>query len=110
MVDDPCGHVGRSDLDRRDLYRSAAVADGVHEPRGLKHQEANHLDANACLSDPVLEYALLGNRLAESHTAFGTFAHEVKSTLCHANQTHRMVDSTWSKTSLSDCEAAVKLA
>jgi hypothetical protein len=41
------------------------VSHRVHQPRGLEHEEANLLDADARVGDPVPEDALLRDRTAE---------------------------------------------
>ncbi len=41
------------DLDRLDLGHRRAVADGVHEPGGLEHQQAQRLELDAGLGDPL---------------------------------------------------------
>jgi hypothetical protein len=55
----------RRDLDGLDLGVRALVADGVHQPGGLEHQQPGLLDRHPGLGDPVLDHALLGQRLAE---------------------------------------------
>ena len=41
------------------------VADRVHQPGGLEHEQPQLLDPHARLGDPVPDHALLGERLAE---------------------------------------------
>ena len=65
LVDHPLGHRRNRDLDRLDLGVRALVADGVHQPRGLQHQQPGLLDPHPRLGDPVLDDALVGERLAE---------------------------------------------
>ena len=60
---------GAADLDRRDLDARALVADGVHQPGGLERQQPGLLDLDARLGDPVLDDALVGERLAERRPA-----------------------------------------
>ena len=61
------GHPGRDDLDRGDLAPGGPRADGVDQPRGLQRQQPGLLDGHARLGDPLLDDALLGERLAERH-------------------------------------------
>ena len=60
-----CTARGHRDLDRLDLGHRRAVADGVHEPGGLEHEQPQRLDLDAGLGDPLAHDALLGERPAE---------------------------------------------
>ena len=62
-------HRRRRDLDGLDLGVRALVADGVHQPGGLEHQQPGLLDAHPGLGDPVPDHALLGQRPAERDPA-----------------------------------------
>ena len=59
------GELGGDDLDRGDLDPRALVADGVHQPRRLEHEQAGLLDAHPRVGDPLADDALLDQRAAE---------------------------------------------
>lgn len=46
-VDHLAGHIGRHDLDHRDVLARRLVAGGVHLPRGVQHQEPRLVDQDA---------------------------------------------------------------
>ena len=65
LVQHPLGHRRRHDLDGLDLGVRALVADRVHQPGRLEHQQPGLLDAYPGLGDPLADHALLGQRPAE---------------------------------------------
>src|ERR1700691_2271472 len=104
LVDDPLGHGGGHDLDRLDLGVRALVAHGVHQPRGLEHEQPGLLDPNPGLGDPVLDNALLGQRLAERGPVERPVAHELQGPLGRADLPHAVVDAARSQPCLRDGE------
>src|SRR5271170_4810738 len=104
LVDHPLGHGRGHDLDRLDLGVRALVAHGVHQPRGLEHQQPGLLDPYPGLGDPVLNDALLGQRFAERGAGEGALAHELQGPLGRADQPHAMVDAPGSQPRLRDRE------
>jgi len=109
-VDDPRGHLGDGDLDRRDLHGGTSVADRIHQPGGLEHQQPSLLDPDPALGDPLLHHSLRGEGLAERHTLLHPGAHEVVRTLGHADQSHAVVDPARAQSCLADGEPTVPLA
>src|ERR1700691_5315083 len=104
LVDDPLGHGGGDDLDRLDLGVRALVAHGVHQPRGLEHEQPGLLDPDPGLGDPVLDDALFGQRLAERRPAGGPLAHQPQRALGRADHPHAVVDPAGAQPGLRDRE------
>src|SRR5690606_10517186 len=96
---------GSRDLDRLDLGVRALVADGVHQPRGLQRQQADLLDLDARLGDPVADDALLAQRLAERDAVVGAGDHQLQAALGGADQAHAVVDAAGPEAGLGDGEA-----
>src|SRR5579871_420402 len=104
LVDHPFGHGRSHDLDRLDLGVRALVADGVHQPCGLEHQQPGLLDPDPGLGDPILDDPLLGQRLAERGPGGRALAHEVQGVLGRADLPHAVVDSPGAQPGLRDRE------
>ena len=104
LVDHPLGHGRGYDLDRLDLGVRALVAHGVHQPRGLQHEQPGLLDPDPGLGDPVLDDALLGQRLAERGPGQGPGTHELQGLLGGSDHPHAMVDAPGSQPRLRDRE------
>ena len=103
-VDHPLGHRRGDDLDRLDLGVRPLVADGVHQPRGLEHEQPRLLDPHPGFGDPVLDDALLGQGLAERGTAGSPGAHELEGALGRADLPHAVVDAAGAEARLRDGE------
>ena len=69
--------------------RGALVADGVHQPRRLQREQAGLLDLDARVGDPLLDHALLGQRLAEGDALRDPAAHQLERPLGQ-RRSHRM--------------------
>ena len=82
----------------------ALVADGVHQPRGLEHQQPGGLDPDPGFGDPVLDDPLLGQRAAERGAAGDAPAHELQRPLGRADQPHAVVDPAGAEPGLRDRE------
>ena len=101
---------GHDHLDGRDLDAGALVADGVHQPGRLQREQAGLLDLDAGVGDPLLDHALLGQRLAEGDPARHPPAHQLEGPLGHADAAHAVVDAARAEAGLGDGEAAALLA
>ena len=104
-VDDLLDDLGGGDLDRLDLGVRAAVADGVHQPRGLEHQQPQLLDRDPRLGDPLADHALPGQRLAEGDPALDPLAHQLDRPLGQPDRAHAVVDPARAEPGLRDREA-----
>ena len=98
-------HVGNGHLDAGDLLRCGLVADRVHEVRHVQHVLAGLVDLDAGLGDPVLDQALLGDRLAERLAFERPLAHELQCPLGDADRSHAVVDAARAEACLADGEA-----
>src|ERR1700742_851974 len=79
-------------LDRRDLRLGRLVADGVHQVGGLEREQPDHLDIDACLSNPVLDVGVLADRFAEGNPGLRPLAQQFQRPLGHADCAHAVVD------------------
>src|SRR5579859_5038518 len=104
LVEHPLGHGRGHDLDRLDLAVRALVAHGVHQPRGLEHQQPGLLDPDPGLGDPVLDDPLLGQRLAERGPGGHALARELQGVLSRADLPHAVVDAPGAQPRLRDRE------
>ena len=73
LVDNPARELGRDHLDRRDLDLRASVADRVHQPRRLHHQQPRLLDPHPGVGDPLPHDALIDDRASEGGALAGAF-------------------------------------
>ena len=103
-------HVGRHDLDRRDLHRRALVADRVHQPRRFEGEQTGLLDLDAAVGDPLLDHALLGEALAERDPALDPTAHQLEGPFGDPDAAHAVVDATGAEPGLRHGEPAALLA
>ena len=110
LVEDPLDGRGGGDLDRLDLGVRALVADGVHQPGGLEHQQPKLLDPHPRLGDPLADHALAGQRLAERHPLHGAPAHHLDRALGDADGAHAVVDPAGAEAGLGDREPVALLA
>src|SRR5215475_7251137 len=104
LVQHPLGHRRGDDLDGLDLPVRALVPDRVHQPGGLQHQQPGLLDPDPGLGDPVLDDALLGQRLAERDPAGDPLAHQRQGPLARADLPHAVVDPARPEPGLGDGE------
>mmetsp|Transcript_8030 Transcript_8030/g.15497 ORF Transcript_8030/g.15497 Transcript_8030/m.15497 type:complete len:498 (+) Transcript_8030:657-2150(+) len=105
-VDDLQRHIGRDDLDHRDLGLGDLVAHGVHHVGGLERQQPRLLDHAARLGNALLRDGLLGDGLAEGGAGDGALAHQLQRTLGRADAAHAVVDAAGAEAPLGDLEAA----
>src|SRR5215472_1900804 len=105
LVDHPFGHGRSRDLDGLDLRVRALVADRVHQPGGLEHQQAGRLDPDPGLGDPVLDDALTGQGAAERVALRGPAAHQLQRPLGRADLPHAVVDAAGAEPGLGDRES-----
>src|SRR5260221_10141112 len=92
LVDNPLGHARNGDLDGLDLGVRALVADGIHQPGSLQHQQPRLLDPDPGLSDPVLDHALVGDRPAPGYPADRTAAERLEGPFGRADLAHAGMD------------------
>ena len=92
-VDHAAGEARRDDLDRGDLLLRVLVADGVHHPRGLQHEQARLLDLDPRLGDPLAHDALRGERPAERDAVAHAVDHQLERALAHPDRAHAVVDA-----------------
>ena len=96
---------GTANLMPRDLDPRVAVADRVHQPRGLHHEQPRHLELDPRLGDPVADVGVLGDRLAERLARVGPCAHQLERPLGRPDRPHAVVDPTRTEPGLGDHEA-----
>ncbi len=104
-VDDVLDHLGGGDLDRLDLAVGASVADRVHQPGGLEHQQPQLLDRDPGLGDPLADHALAGQRLAERDPSLDPLTHQLDGPLGQPDRAHAVVDPAGAQSGLRDGEA-----
>src|SRR5215472_10178909 len=104
LVDHPFGHGRSRDLDGLDLGVRALVADRVHHPGGLEHEQPRRLDPDPGLSDPVLDHALVRQRAAERVPMRGPAAHQLQRPLGRADLPHAVMDAARAEPGLGDRE------
>ena len=109
-IDHPRRDVRRRHLDRRDLDPGPAVADGVHEPGGLEHEQAHLLDPHPRLGDPAADDAVVDDRAAERRARGGPPAQHLERALGHPDRPHRVVDAAGAEPLLRQPEALALLA
>ncbi len=99
-------HGGRGDLDHGDFLARLFVADLVHLPGGVQHQEARLVDHDARLGDALAGHALVGDAFAKGGALRGALAHLFQRALGAADDAHAMVDAARAEAALGDLEAA----
>ncbi len=62
-IDDPQADLGDGELDPGDLDPGVLVADRVHQPRRLHHQQPGHLEVDPALGDPVADVPVVRDRV-----------------------------------------------
>jgi hypothetical protein len=85
--------------------RACWFADGVHQPCGLEDEQADHLELDPRLGDPVADVGVLRDRLAERLALVGAGAHELERPLGDADRPHAVVDAPGAEPGLRDREA-----
>ena len=103
-VDHLQADVGDGELDAGDFDAGVLVADRVHEPGGLHHEQARHLQLDPRLGDPVADVPVVGDGVAEGLAVIGTLAHELERSLARADRTHAVVDPPRTESRLGDQE------
>ena len=98
-------HVRRHHLDLRNFAHRAFNANGIHHPRGFQRQQPCLFDGHAGIGDHVDIAAELGQRLAESDTGHGAFAHQFQRVFGGTDGAHAVVDAAWAKAALRNLEA-----
>ena len=99
-------HVGGGDLDHRDLAPGFAIADRVHQVRGLQREQPGLLDGDARLGDPFQRHGLFGDRPTEGDALRGSSTHHLEGSFGEPDQSHAVVDATRPEATLGDLEAA----
>ena len=106
IVDDLERHVGRLDLDHRDLGLGGLVADLVHHVSGLEAEQTRAFDFDPGFGDALFPDRVRGDRLAESDTAGKPTDHPLQRFFGHADGAHAVVDAARPKAPLRDLEPA----
>ena len=104
-IDHLASHVGGRDLNHCDFLARLLVANRVHLVSGVEHQQANLVDHDSCLGNALLGDGLLGDRLAERDTRFGTLAHSLQGALGNAYLAHAMMNAARAKATLRNFKA-----
>jgi len=105
-VNDIASHLGGDNFDHGDVLGSdlsTILVDGVCS---FQSQEAGLLDSDAAIGDVMLDDLMFRHGFPEGRPLLSTVAHELKGALSNANQTHAMVDTARSESSLSNFETS----
>jgi hypothetical protein len=105
-IDNSQCHIGRYDLDHRNLASGDFVSDGVHEMGGMHGQESSLIDFDTRISDIRSNRPMLGEFFSKRDSRLNSLAHRFQRALGQPDQSHAMVDSPGSETALSDFESS----
>src|SRR5687767_11110912 len=101
-VDHGKRHLRDYGLDHRDLLPCSFVANRVHHPRSLEHEESRLLDGQPRVGDPLTDDTLFGYGLSKGDARSCSFAHQLEGSFRDSYQTHAVMHTARTEPALCD--------
>ena len=105
IYDTQC-HIRGDDFDHRNLASGRFVTYGIHQMSRMHRQQPRLINFISRVGDFGSNRSLLSERLTEGDSRLNSAAHRFKGSLGQPYQSHAMMDSAWSESTLGNFKAS----